>query len=77
MEFVENNISMTALRFIDTKQNINGVFPNAVDFIEPEQLLDSSLWAKFVEQFRERTVRRCTDRLALSLSEQDTVKSEF
>ena len=54
MEFVDNNDFENKLGFIDVKQNIGGVFKSAVDFIETEQLLDSSLWAKFVMQFREQ-----------------------
>ena len=54
MEFIENNVSTNELNFINTEQNINGVFQKAVDFIESEQLLDGSLWAKFVEQYRKQ-----------------------
>ena len=53
MEFVENKGALAPLRVLDTEQKINGVFRSAVEFIEKEQLLDSSLWIKFVEQYRE------------------------
>jgi hypothetical protein len=32
-----------------------GVINNAVEFIEKEQLCDSALWTRFVDQFRVRT----------------------
>ncbi len=54
MEFVENKGALAPLRVLDTEQKINGVFKSAVEFIEENQLLDTALWVKFVNQYREQ-----------------------
>ena len=54
MEFIEKKRSNEAQKVIAATQRIGGVFADAIQFIENEQLLDRTLWKKFVAQFREQ-----------------------
>ena len=40
--------------FADAKQNFEGLADKTAKFLEKAQLLDSTLWAKFVQQFRDQ-----------------------
>lgn len=49
-----SKIFTDSMFFADAKQNFEGLADKTAKFLEKAQLLDSALWAKFVQQFRDQ-----------------------